>query len=403
MRLYNSPLRPAPAAAEVCLKEPIKEVIPSAEVSLVDVKAIPSIHRVGFPEDHIRKLAALSASRQEIIAIRPVDPANMSLIEAGYPTKNLSIKPKSANWGPMAGFLPVNQALSKLEAQSNHADSHAAIQKYQAEMDKLISDKHAHKETLKISRLRLAELIGRSQGTMESSLLDADIVQISAQGPSGRTYQFEAIKAADSEYAIHLDGEPFEVLCDLDSGLPIIADYDLLVCAPLLNDLGGSDSVQEHRPDARWDQVRGILRNRATDHPKGDISRRIADLADAINGTLGRTQNKLVHHGADQHNKHTELEANFPATFFLPEPLGDTGFSLGLNKGSVVVIEDLEQLKNLIELAKDKGYHFDFSKSGVLKFGLSKDHRSKKRLSDSRMFQNPKPKSHSACDKRVNA
>jgi adenylate cyclase ExoY len=77
---------------------------------------------------------------------------------------------------------------------------------------------------------------------------------------------------------------------------------------------------------------------------------------------LGRTQNKLVHHGADQHNTHTELDANFPATFFLPKPLGDTGVSLGPENGAVVLIENLGQLKGLIELGKNQGYHFDFSK-----------------------------------------
>jgi adenylate cyclase ExoY len=341
---------------------PVQSAALPDESAEVDLATIASIHRVGFPQEHVRKLAALSAERQEIFAIRPVDPANRSLIQAGYPTKNLTIKPKSANWGPMAGFLPAKQALSKLEGQSADPSGHATVQKYQAEMDKLLSGMHTQKGTLKISQQRIAELIQGSHGTMESTQLDADIIHLSAQGPSGRMYQFEAVRAVDSQYAIHLDGAPLEVLCDLDSGLPIIADYDLLLCAPLLNALDGSDGVRQHQPDKRWTKVRDILPEQATEYPKGEISRRISDLADAINGRLDRTQNKLVHHGADQHNAHTELDANFPATFFLPQPLDEIGVSLGPQNGAVVVVENLEQLKNLIEVAKDKGYHFDFSR-----------------------------------------
>jgi adenylate cyclase ExoY len=325
-----------------------------------DIQHIPLIDLVGFPPSHIQQLAALAVERQEIFALRPVAPANMSLIEAGYPTKGLNIKAKSADWGPMSGFLPVKQALSKLEG-TLPAEKSQVIEKFQAYMDKSLADGQGTKGNLLLSRERIAELIRSSQGAMESSLLGTETVHISARGPSGVNYQFVATLTTDGQYAISHDGKPIEVLCDTNTKLPITADYDLLLCAPLLDSVDGTDSVREHQPDHRWDEVKHMLKNPVQDEPKGHISKRISDLTVAINERLGRTQNKLVHHGADQHNKHTDLESNFPATFFLPRPLAGAGVTLVPGGGAVLIIENAEQLRAFIASAKDNGFHFDFA------------------------------------------
>lgn len=235
------------------------------------------------------------------------------------------------------------------------------IEKYQAHMDKSLADGHGIKGNLLLRRERIAELIKSSQGTMESSLLGTETVHISAQGPSGIKYQFVATLTTDGQYAISHDGKPLEVLCDTNTQLPITADYDLLLCAPLLDRVDGTDSVREHQPDHRWDEVKHMLKNPVQEEPKGYISKRISDLAVAINERLGRTENKLVHHGADQHNEHTDLESNFPATFFLPRPLAGTGVTLSPDGGAVLIIDNAEQMRAFVALAKDNGFHFDFA------------------------------------------
>ena len=76
------------------------------------VSALGSEH--GIVISHLAILAALAEELDIVFAFRPVNPLATQLIEQNYPTKNLTIKGKSSDWGPMAGFIPVRQEWSKL-------------------------------------------------------------------------------------------------------------------------------------------------------------------------------------------------------------------------------------------------------------------------------------------------
>ncbi|MBC7502686.1 MAG: adenylate cyclase, partial [Herminiimonas sp.] len=106
----------------------------------------------GIVISHLAILAALAEELDIVFAFRPVNPLATQLIEQGYPTKDLSIKGKSANWGPMAGFVPVLQELSKL------AGKPAEIDKSNASVQDCIADGHAVAQPLTIDMARLNAL-----------------------------------------------------------------------------------------------------------------------------------------------------------------------------------------------------------------------------------------------------
>ena len=68
-----------------------------------------------------------------------------------------------------------------------------------------------------------------------------------------------------------------------------------------------------------------------------------------INAALVGTGERVVHHNADSGSPASEAAANYPATFFLPVKL--EGFD------EMCVIEDRQQMAELIQKAKNSGYH----------------------------------------------
>ncbi len=63
--------------------------------------------------EHVEALQKVAAERDEILIYRYVNPNATELIDAGARTKHMGIKAKSAERGPIAGLLPVNQSLNK--------------------------------------------------------------------------------------------------------------------------------------------------------------------------------------------------------------------------------------------------------------------------------------------------
>jgi toxin LF subunit len=68
----------------------------------------------GMVLDHLQKLADFAEQHNIVFAIRPTNYLATQLIAHGFPTKGIEVKAKSADWGPMAGFIPVHQEFSKL-------------------------------------------------------------------------------------------------------------------------------------------------------------------------------------------------------------------------------------------------------------------------------------------------
>lgn len=332
--------------------------------------------RTGIVASHLVPLQNLAKAHNCIIGIRPVETVATGLIEEGHPTKDFHIKGKSANWGPQAGMICVNQAFSKLEGQV--ASDPARVHKLNGQTRQCIEDGHAVAVPLVISKARMATLLA---GDFITDVQRADAegnIKFGAKAPSGEFYAFEATPLpgrVNGLYRISQQGQPMEVLAKTPEGKALTADYDLHLIGPHISDLGAQDNlpvpgVAHHQFKARID---GYI-DRATDsRPRnlapelrrnysrpesfyrkedpdiGNATGRIAAMIPVINAALVGNGEKVVHHNADSGSLASDPSANYPATFFLPVRLGEFA--------EICVIENRQQMAELIQQAKNDGYH----------------------------------------------
>ena len=67
----------------------------------------------GIADEHAAGIAKAMKRLNCFLFVRPTEYASTILIKAGYATKSMDVHHKSSNWGPMAGFVPVDPAFSK--------------------------------------------------------------------------------------------------------------------------------------------------------------------------------------------------------------------------------------------------------------------------------------------------
>jgi len=331
--------------------------------------------RTGIVTSHLMPLQNVAKAHNCIIGIRPVETVATGLIEEGHPTKDFHIKGKSANWGPQAGMICVNQAFSKL--QGSLASDPARIQKFNAQTRHCIEDGHAVAVPLVISKARMDTLLA---GDLITHVHRADAegnIKFSAKAPSGEFYAFEATPlpgSVDGLYRISQHGQPMEVLAKTPEGKALTADYDLHLVGPHISDLGPQDNLPV--PDVAHHQFKARIdgyNDRATDsRPRnlapelrrhysrpesfyrkedpeiGNATGRIAAMIPVINAALVGNGERVVHHNADSGSPASEPAANYPATFFLPVRLGEFA--------EICVIENRQQMAELIQQAKNAGY-----------------------------------------------
>lgn len=322
--------------------------------------------KTGMVSAHLLPLQQVASDLNCIIGFRPVDKLATELIERGYPTKGFHIKGKSASWGAQAGFICVDQAFSKLENASNER-----IAKSNGQIQLCISEGHAVATHLIIPQGRLQSLL--DNGVIDHlSLKNRDgICSFQAKSPSGNIYEFEAQKLpinGEACYQIFHNDSPIKVLAPSFGKLPFTADYDLLLIAPHISDLGPQDNLQvpdvahqvfrkrlEHyskmpsHPELRHDYDNPASFYQKSDSEISNTSERVRHMIPVINEALIGNGEKVVHHATDTTNPVTDTESNYPATFVLPMQIG--------RFNQICVIENRDELAEFIIQAKNEGYH----------------------------------------------
>lgn len=340
-------------------------------------------HKTNISMGHLGPLQGVAKEHNCIIGVRPVEAAATGLIEDEHPTKGFHIKGKSADWGPQAGMICVDQAFSKLERYIRSDSNRVA--KFNEQIRQCLEKGHAVAVPLVMTAQRLGMLLADKIVT-EMKVSDVQhVIKLSAQGPSSETYRFEALRqpAVDGDtYMITQGGKPLEVLGKKETGKALTADYDLLLIGPYINDLGPEDnlpvpdiahSVFKERIDGyrRRDDERNakLAKSVAYEVPKdlregyegvevfyakedpdiGNATTRIRKMMNVINQAVVGDGERVVQHSADSGNPVTDVNANYPATFFLPARLGKFD--------EICVVENSRELVELIQQAKNSGYH----------------------------------------------
>ncbi|AIR63957.1 adenylate cyclase [Cedecea neteri] len=322
--------------------------------------------KTGIVPAHLIPLQKVASEHNCIIGVRPVDKLATALIEAGHPTKGFHIKGKSASWGPQAGFICVEQRFSKLENASPER-----IAKSNLQTQACITEGHAAAVPLEVSQSRLHDLF--EQGLIDKLSLEnaSGVSHLRASGPGGERYAFEARRlpgCGEARYQISHQGVPLQVLAPHAEARPFTADYDLLVIAPHVSELGPEDNLQV--PDVSHQVFRQRLENyrtlpehqalrgdydnpasfyRKSDDEIGNASERARRMIGVLNQALVGEGEKVVHHATDSANPVTDPESNYPATFALPHKIG--------RFDPLCIIENKDDLAELVLQAKNAGYH----------------------------------------------
>lgn len=331
----------------------------------------------GIVQSHLSILADLAEQRNVVFAFRLVNPLATQLLEQGYPTKDLNIKGKSADWGRMAGFIPVLQQLSKLAGDAE------AIKASDLQIQKCIVERHDVSTRSVINEARLKSLCQEGVISKRGKIGQRSIELFSEKNGQHVAFQGKLFFINQvAHYEIWHKNEPVKVLAKTDPASrltkPLTADYDLLLFAVPLASLDSRDNYNSPAINMRAPQKMliklfkeksglpgsvahadsyktgrprpPILRidpDAAESAPnRGIISPRLDAFIPAINTALGRSQtNGIVQHGADTENPYTVTADNYPCVVFMPSQVGDfKGVAMARNKDEAIDI--FKEIKN---------------------------------------------------------
>lgn len=343
----------------------------------------PETIELGMPDIDQKILAEVAERENVIIGVRPVDEKSKSLIDSKlYSSKGLFVKAKSSDWGPMSGFIPVDQSFAKASARRD-------LDKFNGYAEQSIESGNAVSADLYLNQVRMDELVSKYQ-SLTALEFDAESGMYKTTATNGDqtvTFFLNKVTVESKDlWQVHYmkDGElaPFKVIGDPVSKQPMTADYDLLTVMYSYAELGPQDKVKQPLTWEQWKESvtyedltpkyqelydSEVLYNKKDGASLGVVSDRLKTLKDVINTSLGRTDGlEMVHHGADDANPYAVMADNFPATFFVPKSffmedgLGEGKGSIqtyfNVNEQGAVVIRDPQEFSNFQQVAINVSY-----------------------------------------------
>ncbi|HGS4860772.1 TPA: anthrax toxin-like adenylyl cyclase domain-containing protein [Vibrio cholerae] len=330
---------------------------------------------VGIPSTDRKVIANIADEENLVIGIRFVDPNNRSLLESGlYSSKSLLIKSKSSDWGPHAGFIPVDQQYAKASAR-------AQVDRFNQYSDNAINSGAAVPVHLSIDDKRLKELqsgdnplIPELEYSSETGMYYgvSNGVELHYRKDEQGLWRVYVVENGNT-----IAPTPLMVMGNPTSRKPMTADYDLFSVMTHISDYGAPDMFKMPEPWADWKKsikdpeklapkIKELfenedLYNKVNNMHLGIISDRVIGLKDKINGRLGRSNGmELVHHGADDANPGAVINDNFPATYFVPKQyLNDDAFGPGqgglrdffqVDENGAIILQNVDDFANFHQL-----------------------------------------------------
>lgn len=334
---------------------------------------------LGMPDNDQKIFRQIANSENVIVGVRPIDTRSTTLIKSKqYSSKGLLIKGKSSDWGPMAGFIPVDQSLAKLSARNN-------VTKYNLANQESLDKGYAIAIPLILSSDRVREL--HNNNILQLPELLTDIIRVTCR-VDNRDYDFYLSKSNQSGETVYTvnyydNGKlvPVHVLGDPISKKPMIADYDLFTVMYSYNDLSEKTMVkkplswEEWKSSVNYDELSPTyqeyynnkdLYDRYEGEQLGLISAHVKKVKDKINTSLQRGKGKeMIHHGADDANPFTVITDNFPATFFVPDELLSKALNSDnntlkdffiVNENNTIIIRNVKEFSDFQQLVINNGY-----------------------------------------------
>lgn len=289
-----------------------------------------AVKKSGLVPDHVEKFLKIASTQKTFLLFRPVNPMSTSLIASGFGTKGLDIHSKSSDWGPQAGFICVDQTLSKKwgvsksitqgEKDARHSINYAEGKV--VELPLLITAGR-HKELLEMS-LYQATAVGDGlslSGTPGSDVYDIRLHPVSKIGSVGEVFGVEtqqlltsyaakiavmltkipelkqgylvlyrrrsadtipglSYAAAAARPASIAGARPVIVLGYASNGLPVTADYDMFAICP---------SLSLFRAQYNWGRAIAVTRG------QGNAQAAWSGVNSAVQAGLGTRDRRQVH------------------------------------------------------------------------------------------------------------
>ncbi|WP_342064540.1 anthrax toxin-like adenylyl cyclase domain-containing protein [Candidatus Fukatsuia endosymbiont of Drepanosiphum platanoidis] len=313
-----------------------------------------AIKASGIVDEHVKQFIKLAKRKDTFFIFRPVNGLSTSLIKQGAATKGMEVHGKSADWGPMAGYIPFDQDLSK------QFGNHDAVIKGNANNVHSINDSQGSikKTILRIDMDRLKEL--QDKGILNWQPTTGEII-ILHKGAD--TYQFRLNKQDDNNYTVDyrtlptaastlnetFTWRPVEVIGKEINGIttPLTADYDLFMVAPKLQNvvdlktLGGRKHSLKEITQLISEQGLGQIARRQSDTEKGRLPVWLRDDINDLNRVAkeaGYQGGTLVNHGSEMDNPFPEQDQRL----FVITPEGKT-FLTTRWEDTQQVIRDIHQ------------------------------------------------------------
>lgn len=334
MTLYNEHGFP-PVDHPQKLYDPSK----SLDLFKVPINGISAICQSGMPPAHARALAHVADEDNVIFITRPVNPDATELIAQNAATKAMNVKPKSSNWGPQKGYLPVKQRYSKLWKVFTGEERNKKIMKYDSlgQHDLTEGICVARELTIPICNDMYKVYIdekkyeGHGDGNAED-----EVVLVPLADPSlvcTWSGEFEANETIEQCTPISNENQlvPLQVMSspgDLedDGTTPryLTADYDLL----MVGFFEGEDQGPPSPPDVPFRPVVGQCT------PEQEVL--LSQLNQAVQNT-GYRGGKVVHHGPENQFSQSPY-IDYPLTVFAPDNIPNGLFNRSTD-GLILSIE----------------------------------------------------------------
>ncbi|MBW3496817.1 CyaA/EF/ExoY family adenylyl cyclase toxin [Bacillus sp. FDAARGOS_1420] len=313
-------------------------------------KGTEAIVGSGLVPSHVENFKTIAKNTHTYIFFRPVNTLSTSLIKQGASTKGLNVHGKSSNWGPMAGYIPVDQDLSKKygnkkaveKGNKDNEDSFAAN-------NGLNGKDHITKIILTLNQERIEELQkekllakGTEQKEDNHVYLMFDVTNSSYEFRMDKQtgqVQYKTKKGKTTTLGKELEKWTFlEVMAKVVNGDPkaLTADYDLFALAPSLSE------IKKRIPVSQWEKLLGIekpvekwktttqliikhgLTRENKEDGKGTLTDWQRDMIAILNQAAidsGYTGGTVINHGTEQDN--TEFPEQDQEVFVIT-PNGET-------------------------------------------------------------------------------
>ncbi|WP_410993506.1 anthrax toxin-like adenylyl cyclase domain-containing protein [Bacillus cereus] len=322
-------------------------------------KNIEAIAGSGLVPSHVENFKKIAQNTHTYMFFRPVNTLSTSLIKKGASTKGLNVHGKSSNWGPMAGYIPVDQDLSKKYGTKNAVEKgNKDNEDSFAKNDGLAGRDHITKIILTLDEDRIEEL--QKEKLLQKATEETDDKQIylmfDVKNPSYEfrmdkqtgQVQYKTKKGQTTTLGTELEKWTFlEVMAKVVNGEPkaLTADYDLFALAPNLSEIKKRIPAGEweqflatEKPVEKWKSAtrliikHGLNRENKEDG-KGTLTDWQRDMINILNQAAidsGYTGGTVINHGTEQDN--TEFPEQDQEIFviapngetFLTESWGDT-------------------------------------------------------------------------------